>query len=127
MRIRSGKGFSITEILIVVAIIGFIMMIAIPNYLSAKRDAECQSCLANQKTIFTTAKLYMISEDSSLEGLSAEEQLGELIDKGYLKSYAKIKCPSSGNENTGYYELVFDDGILTDIDCTYMEDEHQWL
>ena len=127
MRIRSRKGFSLTEILIVVAIIGFIMMIAIPNYLSARQDAKTQTCLANQKTIFTSAKLYMISESSSLEGLGSAEQLEELIDRDYLKSHAKMKCPSSGDGSGGYYELLFDDEVLTDIECTYNDDDHQWL
>jgi len=126
MRIYSVKGFSITEILIVVAIIGFIMMIAIPNYLNARSDAERQTCLANQKTVFTAAKLYMIAEPSTLEGLGAGEQLEELIDKGYLKRHAKMKCPSSGNSSDGYYELVFENGVLSDIECTYEWDEHRW-
>ena len=126
MRIKTEQGFSITEILIVIAIIGFLMMIAIPNYLKARSDAETQTCLANQKVIYTAAKLYAINENSTLEGFDAESQLEELIDKGYLRGHAKMKCPSSGNESAGYYEMVYDDGTLTDIECTYKENEHQW-
>src|ERR1041385_589531 len=53
MRIHqsSRSAFTLVEIMIVVAIIGLLAAIAIPNFIRAKENAQRTACLANLKTI----------------------------------------------------------------------------
>ena len=48
---RAEEGMTLVELLIVIAIIGVLAGIAVPNFRSAAERATTRACYANQKTI----------------------------------------------------------------------------
>jgi len=52
------KGFTLVEIMIVVAIIALLAAIAIPNLLSAKKTANMAAAKANIRALSTAAEVY---------------------------------------------------------------------
>ena len=51
MAMKTTKGFTLVEILIVVGVIGLVAAIALPNFFRAKENAIKNTCIANMKQI----------------------------------------------------------------------------
>lgn len=59
------KGFTLVEIMIVVAIIALLAAIAIPNLLSAKRTANTAAAKANIRALSTAAEVYATAHNGT--------------------------------------------------------------
>ena len=62
------KGFSLVELLIVVAIIAIIVAIAVPNFLVARKSAQASSMMGDLRTILTAETAYYIGPGKSTYG-----------------------------------------------------------
>jgi type IV pilus assembly protein PilA len=78
MRNRNQAGFSLIELLIVVAIILIIAAVAIPNYLRAKMQANEASVVQSMRIIQTSETAYAIAYPS----VGYSPSLNELSDGG---------------------------------------------
>lgn len=85
---KDQRGFTFLEMSIVVAIIGIIMLMAIPNYQGAAAKAQEKSCEANRKMIEAQVISYMIDRASK------PNIVADLLSAGYLKD--DPKCPVKG-------------------------------
>lgn len=57
---RASRGFTLVELLIVIAIIGILVAIAVPNYLTARERAERSACAGNLRTLGEAIALYKL-------------------------------------------------------------------
>ncbi len=91
---RNSKGFTLVEIMIVVAIIGLLAAIAVPNFMQARTSARTSTCVNNLRLI-SAAK-----DQAALEDGLADTATPTTTQ---LSPYLKSTNSSTGlpNEPTG--------------------------
>jgi prepilin-type N-terminal cleavage/methylation domain-containing protein len=60
---RKEGGFTLIELMIVVLIIGILVAIAVPVFMSSRKNAEKGSCQANQRTVDSAVMQYSVAND----------------------------------------------------------------
>jgi prepilin-type N-terminal cleavage/methylation domain-containing protein len=95
MQIRTNRkgGFTLVEIMIVVAIIGLLASIAIPNFVKARTSAQKNACIANLHQI-EGAKENWALENKKTEGASTSGS--ETAINAFLRGGNAPDCPGGG-------------------------------
>ncbi|PYT11308.1 MAG: hypothetical protein DMF51_15845 [Acidobacteria bacterium] len=83
---RSPSGFTLVELLVVVAVIGIISAIAMPNLLNALDKSKQKKTMSDVRTIGVAVEAYATDASNYPNGVVGWANLKAIIDPYFIKS-----------------------------------------
>ncbi len=105
------QAFTLIELMIVIAVIGILAAMALPNFQHARERARQAKCFEFTSLLTRTAELYYIENKHYPEKV---EDLGE-----YMAGHKSVKCPSDG-----VYSILSGSGVGDDNAMVFFCSKH---
>lgn len=146
------KGFTLIELMIVIAIIGFLTAIALPSFTNITKDAEIAQIQGNETNLQTALNMYVADTGNSVASLFGRDtgpghitdgldefsdEWEEVMDKEFeqfYKYFSKDKLPTLPGSKRWRALYVNESSLHHDNDplfdsSTFVNDEHHygWL
>jgi type II secretion system protein G len=88
---RNRKGFTLIELMIVIAIIGILAAMAVPNFKKAREQAREKACYSNIRVLMGAVEMYNMDNSTMMSDVVQSD----LISGQYIRTL--IKCPENGD------------------------------
>jgi prepilin-type N-terminal cleavage/methylation domain-containing protein len=95
----SQAGFTLVEIMIVVAIIALLAVIAIPNYVHAQATSQKNMCIKSLRQIDSAAQTWALENNKAPENIYTLDDIKPYLGRGSVGNIPT--CPASGTYSPG--------------------------
>ncbi len=123
-RKHAAAAFTLVEIMIVVAIIGLLASIAIPNFVRARTTAQMTACINNLRQIDGAKQQWALETRQATNAVPTATDIGPYL--GRAGSASSIVCPAGGSAATFESSYTIND-VATAPECQILPDTHKLL
>ncbi len=107
-------GFTLTELMVVVAVAAILMAAAVPTFIGARDRANTNACIANLEIIRSATREWAL--DNPSDAIAGHQITVAELD-GYIDSgFASLKEPTTGNYDT--LPLLDVNGNIPNPECS---------
>ena len=118
-----GSGFTLVEIMVVVAIVGLLAAIAIPSFIRARANSQQNACINNMRQIDSAKDQWAMENGAKTADLVVESAVDGFMRRGRphcpaqgVYSYNPVGQPPSCSLSN--LELMHVFGVVTNRDMT---------
>lgn len=110
---KNKKGFTLIELIVVIAILGILALFLVPQFMGYANDAKMQVAKANTRTVWSAANAELASKqyDSQSDWEAFHDAVGEKLGPSF--STSSVSYDVEIDKDTGLLARVsFDDSDL---------------
>ena len=101
-KLLKKKGYTLIELMIVIAIIGIMASIMIPNFVRARAEAEMSACESNERNLANALDMYAVDNNGNYPTSSGGPGGMTLLTPNYMPGLPV--CPT--DQSQYYYETI---------------------
>lgn len=114
------RGFTLVEIMIVVAVIALLAVLALPGFAKARKTSITQKCIANQRLVFQAVQRYEMDNNTTLSSIKNDGVAirDTLLNAGYVNNRGAFECPGSATKDYDDILLLYAGTDFTNTTCS---------